>query len=145
MECRRQDRARRAPEFEAERRRQWREDPDYRARNQEAGRRYREKNKAELARRARVRYRDMRASLIRLYDGRCCCCGETTHEFLALDHVSGGGSVHRREENPTDLFRRLVKEGVPDPTYRLLCHNCNHARAHYGECPHVRGKNRVRD
>lgn len=135
-ECRRLDRARRAPDFEAERRRRWKEDPEYRERNRQATKRYREKNRDALSERARVRYRKMREQLIVIYGGSCECCGEETHEFLAVDHVNGGGSNHRKVENPTDLFRRLVKKGVRDMEYRLLCHNCNHAIAHYGSCPH---------
>ena len=29
-------------------------------------------------------------------DIRCVCCGESTREFLALDHVNGGGTAARR-------------------------------------------------
>lgn len=71
-----------------------------------------------------------------MYGRRCDCCGETRWQFLALDHVNGGGNAHRRLVSTTSLYRRLANAGIIDPAYRLLCHNCNGAIGYYGECPH---------
>lgn len=76
------------------------------------------------------------------YGNRCKCCGETTPEFLALNHVEGGGAAHRREMNNSvaQLYRSVIREGFP-ATYQLLCHNCNLAKGFYGQCPHERERN----
>jgi hypothetical protein len=71
--------------------------------------------------------------------GSCCqCCGEKNMEFLAIDHIGGGGNKHRRElkiNNGSGLYMWLIKNNFPSG-FRVLCHNCNQALAHYGYCPH---------
>jgi hypothetical protein len=80
----------------------------------------------------------LKDEVIRAYGGKCDCCGETTPEFLALDHRYGGGTQHRKTvTSPTELRRLVIRQGFPD-TYRLLCHNCNQAIGWFGSCPHAR-------
>lgn len=70
----------------------------------------------------------------------CACCGETCPEFLAIDHINGGGAAHRRElgnKTGMNFYRYLRQLGFP-AGYRVLCHNCNSARGIYGQCPHER-------
>lgn len=88
-------------------------------------------------REASKRNRDrLKAVVLNAYGGRCECCGETTPEFLALDHRNGGGSKHRQMlRSPTELRRLVIKQGFP-MEYRLLCHNCNGAIAWFGRCSH---------
>lgn len=90
------------------------------------------------------RYRDkLRDQVFEAYGNLCECCHEGNREFLALDHVEGGGNAHRRAlckngtgRGGTQTLYRLVRDlGFPD-TYRLLCHNCNHSYGAYGYCPH---------
>jgi hypothetical protein len=93
-------------------------------------------NKEKIRTKARERNRRCRRETIEAYGGKCACCGEPTFEFLALDHVNGGGTQHRRElGNVQKLYRWLKLNNYPD-TFRLLCHNCNSARGYYGYCPH---------
>lgn len=66
----------------------------------------------------------------------CSCCDETTFEFLAFDHIEGGGNKHMQQIGH-NIVRWLRKNGYP-PGFRVLCHNCNFARGHYGCCPHER-------
>ena len=68
----------------------------------------------------------------------CACCGETELVFLALDHINGGGSQHRKELGALGevLYRTLRREGFP-PGYQVLCHNCNQAKHILGVCPHA--------
>ena len=82
------------------------------------------------------RERKLREEALAKYGGVCACCGEFRHEFLALDHINGGGRVHRRAIN-TPLPRWLKKNGWPEG-FRVLCHNCNMAKGRYGACPHER-------
>lgn len=82
----------------------------------------------------------LRASVIKLYGGCCACCKEKEPKFLAIDHVNGGGSKHIRSFcSPTSYHRWLIKLGRRRAGFRVLCHNCNMARAHWGSCPHGNG------
>jgi hypothetical protein len=91
----------------------------------------------------RARFRQDRLAALAHYstgDIRCVCCGERNLEFLGLDHINDDGAEHRRQlgHNAHQFYSWLRKT---DYTYRDLavaCHNCNMARAMYGECPHRR-------
>ena len=64
--------------------------------------------------------------IIEAYGGRCALCGESHWEFLTIDHINGGGAVHRRTTGGgAGLYRMLKKYGWPKDDYRLLCSNCN--------------------
>jgi hypothetical protein len=72
-------------------------------------------------------------------DPHCLCCGETTLEFLALDHINGGGNAHRKAIRPTSvqsMYEWAKRNGYP-PIFQVLCHNCNLAKGFYGRCPHL--------
>jgi hypothetical protein len=57
-------------------------------------------------------------------------------EFLAIDHIGGGGTKHRKSfGRGSSLYRWLEKSGLPGG-FRVLCHNCNMAIGFYGYCPH---------
>jgi hypothetical protein len=89
------------------------------------------------------RYR-MRVRLagLRAYGGElpaCRCCGESTLEFLALDHIDGGGNAHRKSVRSTSvasMYEWAKRNGYP-PIFQVLCHNCNMAKGFYGRCPHA--------
>ena len=83
----------------------------------------------------------IRQEVLDVYGNKCKCCGEATPEFLALDHIKGGGNEHRRAifgriRAGVDFYLWLKRQGFPQDEYQLLCHNCNFARGHYGRCPH---------
>lgn len=70
----------------------------------------------------------------------CACCGEANIEFLALDHINGGGNKERKmsgRKGTIGLAQYLIKNGFPDG-YRVLCHNCNQSLGAYKYCPHLR-------
>ena len=69
---------------------------------------------------------------------RCACCDENHLQFLALDHVNGGGSAHIRSipgGGGTSFIMWLRRNNFP-PGFQVLCHNCNCAKGFYGSCPH---------
>jgi len=66
---------------------------------------------------------------------RCECCKETNLEFLAIDHINGGGSKHIKSLPGASLARHLYFENYPEG-YRVLCDNCNRSLGAYGYCPH---------
>jgi hypothetical protein len=76
-----------------------------------------------------------RALALEKYGGRCMCCGENRKEFLAIDHIGGGGKRHRKQHGYKNLALWLMKKGWPTG-YRVLCHNCNMSMGLYGYCPH---------
>lgn len=91
--------------------------------------------RSEIQKRSRQK---IRRTVLAAYGNRCQCCGEQREEFLAIDHVEGGGAEQRRSiRSSTDLCRWLIKNGFPEK-FRILCHNCNQSRGWYGYCPHER-------
>jgi hypothetical protein len=92
----------------------------------------------------KARFREDRLAALRHYssgDIRCACCGETRLEFLGLDHINDDGAVHRRELGicgGVHFYSWLRRTGYTYASLVVACHNCNMARAMYGECPHKR-------
>lgn len=83
--------------------------------------------------------RRLRAAALAAYGGCCACCGETTPEFLGIDHVNNDGEAHRAELKGYGraIYQWLKREGYPqDGRFQVLCHNCNVAKGCYGACPH---------
>jgi hypothetical protein len=79
-----------------------------------------------------------RTRVIAHYGGHCACCGEDRPEFLAIDHIDGGGNAHRRElgvRGGHEFVTWLIENDFPEG-FRILCHNCNMAMGAYGICPH---------
>ena len=83
-------------------------------------------------------YRKKRLEIVTLLGNQCRCCGESTFEFLAIDHVYGGGRQARINGNTALSFFATVRKSPH--CYRLLCHNCNMAYGRYGFCPHVNSR-----
>lgn len=87
----------------------------------------------------RKHHRKLKEEAVAAYGGACACCGESTHEFLAFDHIYNDGAKERREKRiptGTGLYRWLKNNGYPKGRFQLLCHNCNGAKGYYGICPH---------
>ena len=110
----------------------------YRVRNREkrreSGRRYYQEHGYE------ARARNMRLKLLTLeaYGNQCACCGEKEISFLTIDHVNDDGAAHRKEVGSGSRFYRwLFDHELPKDRFRILCYNCNIARARNGGiCPH---------
>lgn len=70
---------------------------------------------------------------------QCNCCGEKQIKFLALDHINGGGNKHRKQigikGKGGNIYLWIIRENFPNG-FQVLCHNCNMAKAYYGQCPH---------
>jgi hypothetical protein len=63
-------------------------------------------------------YSRLRTMIVEGYGGACACCGERHPEFLALDHVNGGGNAHRATTKHSTIYADAVRRGFP-PEYRL--------------------------
>lgn len=89
-------------------------------------------------RRKRDREKALRAEMIAAYGGKCECCGETTPEFLTIEHRNRDGAEHRAVVgNGAGIYRDLKKRGWPKDEYGLLCWNCNCATRFGQKCPHT--------
>lgn len=83
---------------------------------------------------------ELKLFIIQEYGGACACCGETTREFLEIDHIGGWGTKHRdktgRRICGQVLFRWLRDNDFPKERFRLLCGSCHAAISYWGYCPH---------
>lgn len=84
------------------------------------------------------RTRRLRLEAISRYGGRCFCCGEWRYEFMAIDHINGGGNRERKTNayGPGDGFVKWLKRSGWPAGFRIACHNCNSSFGWYGSCPH---------
>lgn len=81
--------------------------------------------------------RKLRLNAFDHYGGpQCNCCGETTLEFLCIDHINGSGAEHRRNDPSANAIYRWLKAHNYPKGFRVLCHNCNMSLGIYGHCPH---------
>ena len=125
----------------AQRRKRLAADSELRERARVCTRRWRNGNPQSARDSARRARRKTRQAILTMYGDRCACCGDDHEEFLALDHVNGGGAKHRKSVGTTSstaVYRSVLNEGYHPERYRILCHNCNMALALYGYCPHDR-------
>jgi hypothetical protein len=87
-------------------------------------------------------YKRLRMQCLIHYGGsppKCVCCGEDHIEFLAIDHINGGGNKHRRQlSGNREIYLWLIKNNFPNG-FQILCHNCNLSKGFYGYCPHKEG------
>lgn len=84
--------------------------------------------------------------VIKGFGGRCQCpggCKVREPEFLTVDHINNDG----KEDRDSGFYRRLIAAGFPRDKYRLLCYNCNLARAKNWRrdyrCPHEFKRRRI--
>jgi hypothetical protein len=67
----------------------------------------------------------------------CACkgCDSRNIEFLVIDHVDGGGNLHRKQIKNKSIYLWLKNNNYPSG-FRVLCWNCNNSRGSFGYCPH---------
>ena len=109
-------------------------EPGYRERKNKEAAISRSKHRDKINERQKLERRLARVQVLEHYGSVCVCCGVTDFEFLAIDHVNGGGRQHYKQVG--DLVRWILKNDYPEG-FRILCHNCNQALGFYGACPHA--------
>jgi hypothetical protein len=101
------------------------------------------RGKAECAR--------LRLEMLEALGWKCACCGESHPQLLTLEHINGqrgfygrryGRSENTRQSNTYVEIRKAKREGWDRTKWELLCMSCNHAKGHYGQCPHRTGVTR---
>lgn len=113
-------------------------DPQYKKERSEYSHDWHIRNKEKRKPAIAANHRNIRLRCIEHYGGTCACCGENRYEFLAIDHINGGGGKHRKKTGG-HTERWLVKNNFPQG-YRILCHNCNQSLGLYGYCPHKKNQ-----
>ena len=108
--------------------------------SREIKRKYAEKHRDKILLRHRNNDKETRKRFLEMYGNKCSCCGETTYEFLTIEHKLGQkGIKHSKKETGVHAYKEAIKEYRPD-IYEILCMNCNFARGRYGYCPHVQSR-----
>ena len=92
---------------------------------------------------SKLHMRNIRILCLEHYGGippACACCKEKEIKFLSIDHITGGGNLHRRNITKTgkggNMSYWLKRNNFPEG-FQVLCHNCNMAKGFYGFCPHT--------
>lgn len=93
----------------------------------------------QIAKQSKENRRNLRIEVMSYYSEgtpKCNCCGETTYEFLSIDHINGGGAEHRKRGIESKALYRWLRTNNYPKEYQVLCMNCNFAKGQYGCCPH---------
>lgn len=98
----------------------------------------RRKNPKQTATERLTYNRRLRQEVVDGYGGRCVCCGTTYAPHLTIDHVKGDGAAERRQlgggRAVYQKLRALLREGILDLDYQVLCWSCNMTKHHLGRC-----------
>lgn len=65
-----------------------------------------------------------RGAIIFQYGNECKQCGENDYSKLTIDHITGGGNLHRKQMS-TNIIDYLYNNLVDVDGYQVLCYNCN--------------------
>jgi len=109
--------------------------PENLERFRQSQRRTRSSNREKYNAQNREYRQKQRQTVLVHYGGVCVCCGDSTPEFLALDHKNNDGYVWRKATKNRNLAHWAAVHGFPDDL-QLMCHNCNMAKSLYKACPH---------
>ena len=122
---------------------QYERNPEYFRQKAREG--YAKYRKARLAQK-KARRDEIKREIIAYYSNgmNCCaCCGESTYNFLSLDHIKNDGASHRKEfggrksYSHDKFYKSLIDDGYP-AGIQVLCMNCNWGKQRNGGiCPHV--------
>ncbi len=57
--------------------------------------------------------------------------------LFTIDHIGGGGKIHRRESGEPNisllLYNQFKRDGEYPTGFQILCWNCNSAKHFHGE------------
>jgi len=80
-------------------------------------------------------YNFYKSKFLEMYGSCCECCGESTIEFLSIEHKLG--QAGKKKDTSHGAYKKAVLEYQPN-IYGILCHNCNQASKNGRICPHKR-------
>ncbi len=83
-------------------------------------------------------YATIKETFLQMYGYTCACCGEPNPAFLTMEHKNRDGALHRYLIGGSmEALREAISKYDPD-RFEILCYNCNMAKSHYAECPHLK-------
>ena len=133
-------------EINQKRREAYASNPEIRQRKYETGAIWRKANLLRFNELHRSFTRRRKLQILEAYGDHCGCCGETSFEFLSIDHINGGGTKERKQlfdgkrqggfQYYSYLWKQHKETGEWPGGLQVLCHNCNMAKGFYGTCPH---------
>ena len=94
---RRRENPERDREYSRQYYRRHKDDPSWRERRRAYLKRYCQIHKEKRHANARKWHQARKAEAIEHYGKVCACCGESTYEFLCIDHINGGGNRQREQ------------------------------------------------
>lgn len=103
------------------------------------------RRKANLGRneKNRIKRHELKVEVITAYGGKCKCCGIDDIAFLSIDHIDGGGRIHRETLPGRNFYIWLKRNDYPNG-FQVLCYNCNTAKSqNIGGCPHEIARQRA--
>lgn len=106
---------------------------------------YRQDNAQQLSLQKKDRLKKLKNEVFGHYGGKCQCCGEDELDFLAIDHIKGGGEKARKENGlwGNKMYIWLRDNNYPKD-FRVLCHNCNWStHINGGICAHQKTLNKI--
>lgn len=95
---------------------------------------YRRRSRVYIRSWHELRRKSLKRDALKAYGNKCACCYEQVPEFLTIDHIDGGGRIHRKQIGSA-TYQWLKKHNYP-PGFRVLCFGCNFAFHVFGICPH---------
>jgi hypothetical protein len=96
----------------------------------ESDNRYRQTHKQEIAEHGKQYRQRVKLEVLTHYSAlgylSCGCCGEVNLDKLCIDHIQGGGMVHRKSLGvwSSGFYLWLKQQGYPEG-YQTLCLDCN--------------------
>lgn len=69
--------------------------------------------------------KNLRNKVIEYLGGKCSQCEWTDPRALQIDHINGGGNIHRKKYKSWSVFYKEILEGKHDNNVQLLCANHN--------------------
>jgi hypothetical protein len=86
----------------------------------------------KIAERARLRRKEIKEGVIKIFGGACKRCGESDPRTLTIHHVNGDGGQHKEEiakEGSIALWRHIYRTWQDGKStgyeLELLCYNCH--------------------
>jgi hypothetical protein len=92
-----------------------------RARNKK----YRKEQNEYARKRHQKQYAQLKHEILEKLGSKCQKCGYPDIRCLDIDHIEGGGNIHRKKIGVGVGYLKDILKGIEKNQYRLLCKNCN--------------------
>jgi hypothetical protein len=70
----------------------------------------------------------LRLEILAAYGNQCNVCGQRQEAYLEIDHINGGGNIHRKTKGQEGVYSDIKNRGFPKDEFQVLCANCHLAK-----------------